>query len=113
MRCQKCGTENPAGQSYCGHCGAYLVVYEGAILAPYETIYSVHMVSREHPYAFYGFLLGFLVIMAVALIYLSFLTEIEVLLAMGVLLILLVFFLYGFVVRDRIRDLQSEKRKGV
>ena len=51
--------------------------------------------------------------MAVALVYLFFLTEIGVLLVTGVLLILLAFFMYGFVVRDRIRDLQSEKRKGV
>ena len=86
---------------------------EGAILASYETFHSPHLVARAHPYAYYGSLLGGLVIIAVALVYLFFLTEIGVLLVTGVLLILLAFFMYGFVVRDRIRDLQSEKRKGV
>ena len=34
MRCESCGTENPAGQRFCGHCGAALSLICGSCGAP-------------------------------------------------------------------------------
>src|SRR5512132_4407730 len=30
MRCESCGTENPSGQRFCGHCGAALTLICGS-----------------------------------------------------------------------------------
>ena len=30
MRCESCGTENPTGQRFCGHCGAALALICGS-----------------------------------------------------------------------------------